>query len=63
MLKEVLDNGNLDVIKKLAMPKKDMEFSKATISRIKAYAAAGRTQAEIAEALGVSTSTVSKVLA
>ncbi len=63
MLKEVLDNGNLDVIKKLAMPKKDMEFSKATISRIKAYAAAGRTQAEIAEALGVSTTTVSKVLA
>lgn len=62
LLKEILNNADLDEIKKLAMPKKSMEFSKATISRIKAYAAAGRTQAEIADALGISTTTVSKVL-
>ena len=37
-------------------------LSPAKISRIKAYANAGRTQQEIAEALGVSVSTIRNAL-
>lgn len=62
LLKEILNNSDLDKIKERAMPREDRGLSDSAISRIQAYAAAGRTQAEIAEALGISVSTVNKVL-
>lgn len=62
LLTEILNNADLDKIKDRAMPKNDRAISSSVESRIKAYASSGRTQAEIAEALGISTSTVQKVL-
>lgn len=42
----------------LALPKKEQKISDATVSRIKAYAARGYTQVQIAEFLGISPTTV-----
>lgn len=58
-LKAILDNSDLDRIKQLATPKTNNRISDSTVSRIKGMLASGHTTAEIAEALGVSTSTVS----
>jgi DNA-binding NarL/FixJ family response regulator len=62
LLKEILDNADLDKIRGYAMPKNEKPISLKMESRIKAYAASGKTQAEIAEALGISATTVNKVL-
>jgi DNA-binding NarL/FixJ family response regulator len=62
LLTEILNNADLDKIKDRALPKNKVKVSKSMEARIKAYADAGRTQAEIAEALGISTSTIQKVL-
>jgi DNA-binding NarL/FixJ family response regulator len=62
LLKEILDNADLDKIREYAMPKNEKPISLKMESRIKAYAASGKTQAEIAEALGISATTVNKVL-
>ena len=61
-LKEILDNTDLDLVKQYAMPKQQTALSDAKIARIKAYARAGRNQNEIAEALGISTTTVNNTL-
>lgn len=58
-LREILSNGNTDAIVALAMPKERVSVTTAQESRIRALKAAGRTNAEIAESLGISTSTVS----
>ena len=62
LLREVLANGNTDAIVELAMPRETKTITTAQESRIRALKAAGRTNAEIAEAVGVSASTVSKHL-
>ena len=62
LLSEIIENADIDELKNRAMPRKQRPVSINIEAKIKAYASKGRTQAEIAEALGVSTSTVSKVL-
>lgn len=59
-LKKILDNADMDKVKQLATPKNDHKINTQTISRIKALKANGYTNAEIANKLGISTSTVIK---
>ena len=59
-LKRILDNTDLDEVKKLATPRTSNELSEAKQARIKAYSNAGYSTSEIARVLGVSTSTVRK---
>lgn len=60
-LKRILNNSDPDSLREKAMPKQSFELNQAKISRIKAMSAS-YTIAQIADALGVSTSTVSKYL-
>lgn len=62
LLTEIWNNSDKDKMKENFMPKQKTVINPTTQARIKAYAAKGYTQAEIADALGVSTSTVSDVL-
>lgn len=59
---ELFRNCDKDQLKSLALPREDKAVSSLQVSRIQSMSNSGRTQAEIAKALGVSTSTVSKVL-
>lgn len=62
-LKKLLNNADLDQVKQLAMPRTNKSsISAAQISRMRAMSSSGYTIQEIAEALGVSPSTVSKNL-
>lgn len=62
MLTQILKYTDTDRLRELATPRsKTMSTSK--VNRMKAYAKAGYTISEIADALGVSSSTVSKYLA
>lgn len=61
-LKKILDNTDLDKIRQKATPRATTTLSSAKISKINSMKASGHTLAEIAQALGVSTSTVSKYL-
>lgn len=61
ILKRVLNNADPDTLRAKAMPKDKREVSQSTISRIQALSAS-YTIAQIADKLGVSTSTVSKYL-
>lgn len=61
-LNDIINNTDLDAIKERATPKSAKTMTASKISRAKALSAAGYTQAEIAEKLGVSTSTVSQAL-
>lgn len=61
-LEEILRNSDSDRVKELALPKTKNTVNVSTIARIKSMAANGSTQAEIASALGLSTSTINKVL-
>lgn len=56
-LMQILNNADMDIVKKLAMPK-PAAMSSAKVSRAKAMLRNGKTYAEVAEALGVSTSTI-----
>ena len=61
-LTQIIDNSDQDRLKKLATPRANEGLSDARIARIAAMANSGYTNAEIADQLGVSTSTVSKYL-
>lgn len=61
-LEQIIDNADLDQVKELATPRTTTQLSPAKTNRIKAMKASGHTNAEIANALGISTSTVSKVI-
>ena len=61
-LNDILNNTNLDVVKQLATPRVNSVMSDATTRRAKAMLAAGYTQADIADALGVPTSTLNDAL-
>lgn len=62
-LSEILANANQDKLKKLATPKNQDIINESQIALAKSMAASGMyTQAEIAERLGVSPSTVSKAI-
>ena len=56
----VLANTNMDDVKQRSMPRGDAELSDAKQRRIHNMIAAGRTIAEVADAVGVSVSTVNK---
>lgn len=58
-LNEILQHGDTDSIVELAMPKKGNSITTSQKARIKAMARNGYTNAEIADQLGISTSTVS----
>lgn len=62
-LSQILSNADMDRVKSLATPKSTKSgLSPSAIARARSMLAAGRTQAEVADALGVSTSTLSKAL-
>lgn len=61
-LASLLNYADMDDIRERATPKTVKEMSPAAIARIKALRASGHTNAEIAQAIGKSTSTVSKYL-
>ena len=61
-LRQILDNTDIDKVKELATPRRATLMSGANLSRAKAMAAQGRTQAEIAAALGISVTTVKEGL-
>lgn len=58
MLTEIIRNADSDHIAKLATPRSSRGISAAQASRMRSLVNAGYTNAEVAEALGVSTSTV-----
>lgn len=61
-LEKILDNTDLDLIKQYATPRSTSSVSPTIVSRARSMQASGHTQAEIAEALGVSTSTLHEAL-
>lgn len=61
-LEQIIDNADLDEVKQLAMPRNTVGMSNAKVSRAKSMQTRGYTLAEIADALGVSVSTVNKAL-
>ncbi|MBS6180559.1 MAG: hypothetical protein KH921_07200 [Erysipelotrichaceae bacterium] len=61
-LTQILNNTNIDTVRQRATPRTTTTLSTAKMNRIAALNASGYSTAEIAEALGVSSSTVSKYL-
>jgi hypothetical protein len=63
MLREILNNADIETVKKLATPKADLKMDSAKTARARSLAAQGLTQAEIARVLGVGLTTLKKGLA
>ena len=61
-LAQILANSDLDRVKELATPRAAVKMTDAKTGRAKSMLAAGYTQAEIADALGVSLTTLKTVL-
>lgn len=61
-LTQILNNADIDSLRQRATPRATTTLSAAKQSRIASMSASGYSTSEIAEALGVSTSTVSKYL-
>lgn len=61
-LKEILRYADPDRVRELSTPRTTTEVSDARKNRIKAMANSGHTNAEIADALGISPSSVSRIL-
>lgn len=61
-LSEILRYAEPKTVRERATPRRTTQLSDARVSRIRAMANSGHTNAEIAEALGISTSAVSKYL-
>jgi len=61
-LQQILNHTDVDKLRQRATPRTTTALSKAKISRIKSMAASDYTNAEIAKALGISSSTVVKYL-
>ncbi len=57
-LKMILEAADIDKVRKLATPRNEVKLTQGQINRIKALSKQGRTNAEIADALGISVSTV-----
>lgn len=62
VLSQILDSADIDNLRQRATPRANNELSNGKIALIKARAASGYTNAQIAESLGLSASTVSKYL-
>lgn len=61
-LRQIVNHVDIDKLRRRATPRTTTALSSAKISRIAAMSASGYTTSEIAEALGISTSTVTKYL-
>lgn len=61
-LKAILDNANIDRVRELSTPKTRVLMTPARSSRAKSLLASGLTQAEVADVLGVSLSTLKREL-
>lgn len=61
-LTQIINNVDIDDLRQRATPRASTELSTAKVNKITSMNASGYSTAEIAEALGVSTSTVSKYL-
>jgi hypothetical protein len=61
-LKSILDNADLETVKKLATPRQTTLMGGSQLPRAKAMLASGHTQAEVAQALGVSLTTLKNSL-
>lgn len=61
-LEKILANTDLDRVKELATPRSTPVVTASKIARAKALLASGATQAEVAKTLGISTSTLSKLV-
>nr|DAY84339.1 MAG TPA: RNA dependent RNA polymerase [Caudoviricetes sp.] len=61
-LTQILNNTNIDTLRQMATPRATTSLSTAKVNRISAMSNSGYSTSEIADALGVSTSTVSKYL-
>ena len=62
-LKQIIDNSDLDRLRELATPRSSKNtISPAKENKLKAMIASGYTNAEIADAIGVSASTVAKYI-
>ena len=62
MLENILDNSDTDRVRELAIPKTSKKVNASTIARVKTMRSNGHTQAEIASALNMSTTTVNEIL-
>ena len=61
-LKRILNNADADGLRERSMPKQSSTLSPVKVNKIKAMSASNATLQQIADALGVSASTVSKYL-
>jgi predicted transcriptional regulator len=61
-LSQILENTNLDRVKQLATPRTATTMTDSRVARAKAMLNTGYNHAEIAEALGVSTTTIYNAL-
>lgn len=61
-LKQILDNSDMDVVKQMATPRTSTGLSTAKVNHIATLRSSGYTTAEIAQKLGVSTSTITKYI-
>lgn len=61
-LKQILNNTDIDVIRQKATPRNTKTLSQGKINRINSMRASGLTIAQIASALGISTTTVANYL-
>lgn len=61
-LEKILENSDSDRVKELAMPRTSKKVNTTVVSRIKSMCANGYTQAQIADALNLSTTTINEVL-
>jgi DNA-binding CsgD family transcriptional regulator len=61
-LKKILDNTDVDSLRQRATPRSYTTLNQAKVNRIKSLSASGKSLSEIANAIGVSTSTVSEYL-
>lgn len=63
MLREILNNSNMDTVKKLATPKYNSSLTSGQLALAKSMASSGRPLSEIALALGIPRSTIADNLA
>lgn len=61
MMREIVANANVDKLTELSMPHESKGLSDAKIARAKAMLSNGYTQADIADMLGVSPSTIARI--
>jgi len=62
MLNAIVENTKLEYLQQLSMPRENKTISQARINRIKALERSGHTRADIADELGLSVSTISRIL-